>query len=86
MMTKYADSLILALAECVLFSVGHVCLYTERCELIALLSFGITAPLSVLAVCFAVRDLRRPALRWQAMLAMILAGTVFVLAGRMFAA
>ena len=76
---RYADSLVLALVSCGLLVVGGACGYTGQCELLALLWLAVTGPLTILAAGFAVRDLRRPALRWQAVLALALCCLVFVL-------
>jgi hypothetical protein len=81
---KYASSLVLALAGCGFLVLGQVCRYAETCELVELLWKAVLFPLLVIAACFAVRDLRIRALRWQAVLALVVVVLLWVIGSRIF--
>jgi hypothetical protein len=81
---KYADSVVLALVASGFLGLGQLCRYADSCGLFELLWRVVFAPLVIIAMCFAVRDLRRPAVRWQAVCTLILVVLLWVIGARVF--
>lgn len=84
---RLADSLVMALVGVGLSLCGSVSWYAGILGSFAVLGLASFAfVLSAMAACFAVRDLRRPSLRWQAVLALALCCLVYALYSTLFSA
>ena len=81
---RLADSLVLALAGCGVLVLGQVCRYAQWCGLLSLLWKAVFAPILIIAAFFAVRDLRRSSIRWQAALALVIVVLSWVVGSRFF--
>ena len=74
---RWATSLILALANAGVVVLGLACLRVPRFALVGMIAMmAVAPPLAVVTAGFAVRDMLRPMLRWQALLALAICALV----------
>jgi hypothetical protein len=82
--TNYATSLELALVACVLLALLCVCVYTDSCGGYELFLWAFFGPLLLMAACFGVRDVIRPGLRLQGVIALVSVIVLWVVGSKIF--